>query len=113
MFEQPFLQSKTALLRASRCLHGLAAHVVAVAADSATVWLPWPARLLPLVKVPTMRFHRRPEFFLKQSAVSETAAPSHLQRIPVKLTRSRRGGSSCGILHEKVSVRKHRHVGIE
>ena len=36
-----------------------------------------------------------------------------LQRIPVKLTRSRRGGSSCGILHEKVSVRKHRHVGIE
>ena len=37
----------------------------------------------------------------------------NLQRIPVKLTRSRRGGSSCGILHEKVSVRKHRHVGIE
>src|SRR6516164_7218931 len=40
-------------------------------------------------------------------------APATLQRIPVKLTRSRRGGSSCGILHEKVSVRKHRHVGIE
>src|SRR5262249_55644776 len=37
----------------------------------------------------------------------------NLQRIPVKLTRSRRGGSSCDILHEKVSVRKHRHVGIE
>src|SRR5262249_33304270 len=36
-----------------------------------------------------------------------------LQRIPVKLTRSRRGGSSCRILHEKVSVRKHRRVGIE
>jgi hypothetical protein len=37
----------------------------------------------------------------------------HLQRIPVKLTRSRRGGISCGILHEKVSVQKHRRVGIE
>ena len=53
---------------------------------------------------------------------SDNGAPLHrqsllgmlaLQRIPVKLTRSRRGGSSCGILHEKVSVRKHRHVGIE
>ena len=36
-----------------------------------------------------------------------------LQRIPVKLPRSRRGGSSCGILHEKVSVRKLQRVGIE
>src|SRR5262249_45190915 len=36
-----------------------------------------------------------------------------LQRIPVKLTHSRHGGSSCGILHEKASVRKHRRVGIE
>ena len=39
--------------------------------------------------------------------------PDAITRIPVKLTRSRRGGSSCDILHEKVSVRKHRHVGIE
>src|SRR5262249_20632048 len=41
------------------------------------------------------------------------AMADFLQRIPVKLTRSRRGGSSCRILHEKVSVRKHRRVGIE
>jgi len=40
-------------------------------------------------------------------------SPTRLQRIPVKLIRSRRGGSSCRILHEKVSVRKHRRVGIE
>jgi putative ABC transport system substrate-binding protein len=41
------------------------------------------------------------------------AMPDILQRIPVKLPRSRRGGSSCGILHEKVSVRKLQRVGIE
>src|SRR5215813_10209931 len=51
-------------------------------------------------------------------AATASSRPWHslickLQRIPVKLTRSRRGGSSCDILHEKVSVRKHRHVGIE
>ena len=43
----------------------------------------------------------------------ELTAFQALQRIPVKLTRSRRGGSSCGILYEKVSVRKHRRVCIE
>ena len=35
-----------------------------------------------------------------------------LQQIPVKLTHSRHVGNNCGILHEKVSVRKHRRAGI-
>src|SRR5262252_6684975 len=42
-----------------------------------------------------------------------TTVPRHLQRIPVKLTRIRHVGSSCGILYGKVSARKHRRVGIE
>jgi hypothetical protein len=36
-----------------------------------------------------------------------------LQQIPVKLTHSRHVESSCGILHEKASVRKHRRGGVE
>ena len=51
---------------------------------------------------------------LMRAAVEYAGAErSLLQRIPVKLTRSRRGGSSCDILYEKVSVRKHRRVCIE
>ena len=36
-----------------------------------------------------------------------------LQRIPVKLTRSLHVGSNCGILHGKLSLRKHQRVYIE
>src|SRR5262249_35161441 len=53
------------------------------------------------------------ELYLKAFLRMHGHTVDELQRIPVKLTRSRRGGSSCGILHEKVSVRKHRRVGIE
>ena len=50
---------------------------------------------------------------LERGAAGQERDPPELQRIPVKLIHSPRVGSSCGILYEKVSVRKHRRAGIE
>src|SRR6516225_4281711 len=43
----------------------------------------------------------------------QVAPQALLQQIPVKLTHSQHVESSCGILHEKASVRKHRRGGVE
>jgi phosphoribosylformylglycinamidine cyclo-ligase len=50
---------------------------------------------------------------LDKILIGQDIQDGDLQRIPVKLTHSRHVGSSCGILYEKVSVRKHRRAGIE
>jgi ATP-binding cassette subfamily B protein len=71
----------------------------------------------PIVKALNLQALSLNEFSARNAQLSRSvqrvAFLSALQRIPVKLPRSRRGGSSCGILHEKVSVRKLQRVGIE